>query len=312
MTFKRLNRWLPTHPVTLVLAVWAGSMAFAAFWFLLGGRLLAALIYANLYSAFQSPVIAPKEIQIEIGEAPAALERRYGKSVESNKRNFGVEFYTIDWPSQQSGVVILKNGGTEVRFDTVLGVNGTYDSLYPEEGFSDYSLSLGLWPRNNIPHEEARQKFFAMLQKIRQAGWVCWIEPNHPRLNGEYAYHYQITKSDQNYCLDPELMPSMEVWMKLEDQSTWAFYLNDVFMDVRLSRDSSKMNPALPGAYFLSINLYSKNEDQRSALAGDERKKWRELYPDIRKKHAQLRLEAEKKLRVLNYKIDVKYKNPDE
>ena len=60
--------------MTLVLAVWAGSMALAAFWFLLGGQLLAALVYANLHSAFQSPVITPKEIQIEIGEAPAALK----------------------------------------------------------------------------------------------------------------------------------------------------------------------------------------------------------------------------------------------
>jgi len=100
--------------------------------------------------------------------------------------------------------------------------------------------------------------------------------------------------------------------MKLEDQSTWAFYLNDVFMDVQLSRDSSKMNPALPGAYFISIDLYSKNKNQRSELAGEERKKWRELYPAIRKKHAQIRLESENKLRLLNYKIDVRYKNPDE
>ena len=104
----------------------------------------------------------------------------------------------------------------------------------------------------------------------------------------------------------------MEVWMKLEDRSKWSFYLNDVFMDVNLSRDSSKLNPDLPGDYFISIDLYSKNENQRLELAGDERKKWRELYPAIRKKHAQLRLEAEKKLRVLNYKIDVRYKNPDE
>jgi len=312
MTFKRLKRWLPTHPVTLVLAVWAGSMALVAFWFLLGGGLLAALIYANLHSAFQRPVITPKEIQIEIGEAPSALERRYGKSVEANKENFGVEFYNIDWPSQQSGVVILKNGATEVRFDTVLGVSGTYDSIYPDEGFSDYYMSLGLWPRNNIPHEEAREKFFSMLQKIRQAGWTRWIFPEDPRLSGEYAYHYQITKKDLNYCLDPELMPSMEVWMKLEDRSKWSFYLNDVFMNVRLSRDSSKMNPALPGAYFVSIDLYSKNEKQRLALADDDRKKWRELYPAIRKKYAQIRLDSENKLRGSNYKIDVKYKNPDE
>ena len=309
---KRLKQWLPTRLVTLALAVFAGSMALAAFWFLLGGRLLAAFIYANPHSVFESPVMTPKEIQIEIGEAPAALERRYGKSVESNKKNFGTEFYTIDWPTQESGVVILKNSATEVRLDIVLGVSGTYDSIYPEEGFSGYKMLLGLSPKDNIPHDEARQKFFAMLQKIRQAGWTRWIEPSHPRLNGEYAYHYQITKKDLNYCLDSELMPSMEVWMKLKDRSDWAFYLNDVFMDVRLSRDSSKLNPNLPGDYFISIELNSKNENQRSELAGDERKKWRELYPAIRKKHAQIRLESENKLRLLNYKIDVKYKNPDE
>jgi len=83
-------------------------------------------------------------------------------------------------------------------------------------------------------------------------------------------------------------------------------------MDVLLLRDTRKINHELSGNYSIETSVHSKNKEQRLALAGDERNKYRELYPELRKKHDQIRVEIENKLRVLNYKIDVKYRNPDD
>ena len=82
--------------------------------------------------------------------------------------------------------------------------------------------------------------------------------------------------------------------MKLEDRSTWAFHLNDVYMDVLLLRDTSEINPELSGTYSIDISVHSKNENQCLALAGDKRKNWCELYPDIRNKQDQIRVDVEK------------------
>jgi len=83
-------------------------------------------------------------------------------------------------------------------------------------------------------------------------------------------------------------------------------------MDVQLSRYSSEIRSDLSGNCYIHISVHSKNEKQRLALDSDERSKWRELYPDIRKKHDQIRVGVENKLRDLNYEIDVNYRNPDE
>ena len=72
------------------------------------------------------------------------------------------------------------------------------------------------------------------------------------------------------------------------------------------------MKPDSPGAYIVWLELQSRNELERGEFQEGERAKWKILYPEIRKKRLSERANQEKKLQALGYKIDIKYKNPDE
>jgi len=253
-----------------------------------------------------------RNIFVEIGESPEAWVRRYGKQVEINSKNHGLKFYSLDWTVKNSERLIVRNRSSEFQLESVLGVMGTFDDEYPEEGFSKIVITTNISQSETIAHDEARQKIFALLQKIRSAGWTRWIYPSDPRLSGEDAFRYQIAEDDTFYSLDSNYLPALNIWMKLSDRSQWKFFLNDVAMSVRFSRDQDRMKPNLPGAYIVWIELESKNEVERSEFQGEERKKWKMLYPEARKRQLSARIEQEKKLQMQGYKIDAEYKNPDQ
>ncbi|TWD84921.1 hypothetical protein FB547_1063 [Variovorax beijingensis] len=253
-----------------------------------------------------------RNVFVEIGEPPEAWVRRYGKKVEINSKNHGLKFYGLDWTVKNPGQLIVRNRLSEFQLEAVLGAMGTFDDEYPGEGFSKIVITTNISQSETIAHDEARQKIFALLQKIRSAGWTRWIYPSDPRLSGEDAFRYQIAEDDTFYSLDSNYLPPLDVWMKLSDRSQWKFFLNDVAMSVRFSRDQDRMKPNLPGAYIVWIELISKNEMERSEFQGEERKKWKALYPGARKRQLSIRIEQEKKLQMQGYKIDVEYKNPDQ
>lgn len=257
-----------------------------------------------------SPV--KSNIFVEIGEPPNAWKERYGNKVDVNDKNHGLRFYSLDWTTKNPGRLSIKNGMSELRLEAVLGAMGTYNDEYPDEGFSGILITMGLTESDTLAHDEARQRFHAVLRKIQDAGWSRWIYPADPRLRGEEAFRYQINEDEANYSLDPNYLPPMNVWMKLKNRSQWSFYLNKVEMTVTLSRDQDRMKEHLPGAYFISIKMQSQDEIQREEFQENERSRWKSLYPAMRKKRLSERLEVEKKLQLSGYKIDVEYKNPEE
>ena len=257
----------------------------------------------------------PQSIDIEVGESPQALMGRYGKAVDVDNKNeqaYGVIFYAVDWPASSQGAVVIKNKKTELRLDTALRVSGSFDKAYTEEGISDYSISLGIPPRNNVTHEQARLQFHDMLKRIQQAGWTRWIYPENPRLPGVEAFRYRLVKDQGVDSLDPGYVPSLDEWMKLPDMTSWRFYLNGVYMDVQMSRDSKRMKVDEPGAYFVKIKLEGYANYWRTAFDEPDRPHWRALFPDLQRRMRAERARAEEKLKAQGYTIDSSYRNPDE
>jgi hypothetical protein len=252
-----------------------------------------------------------QNIYIEVGESPEALIGRYGKAVEANDKNPGSRFLRMNWPVRQPATLGIKNGNSMLYLNGVFSTMGTYNSDFPDEGLSNYGISLGISKTETIFHDEARVRFFDLLKQIRQAEWKRWIKPDRPRLLDENAFRYNATEYPI-YSLDDTYIPSLSDWMKLQDGSSWRFYQNRVYMTVTLYRDSSRMNPELPGAYFITIDLVAQASQWRREFDGDDRKRWKELYKELRKKGALERAELEKKLQTQGYKIDSNYQNPDE
>jgi len=191
-------------------------------------------------SAASSIAVAMKNnIQVEVGESPQEFVKRYGKLVEVNDKNYGLAFYAINWSTKNRGHLTVKNGPSTVSFDTVLSVSTTFDSDYPSEGFSGIWIAMGLAQDSAIAHDEARKQFYALMQRIQEAGWKRFLYVSDPRLSGEDAFRYQIKESDTNYSLDPSHVPALSDWMRLKDRSKWLFYLNGVYMDVALEGSES-------------------------------------------------------------------------
>ena len=262
-----------------------------------------------------SKIVMPQSIEIEIGESPQALIGRYGKAVEVDNKNeqaYGVTFYAVDWPDSSQGTVVIKNQKSEVRLDTALGVSGSFDKAHTDEGIYDYSISLGIPPRNNVTHDQARLQFYEMLKRIQQAGWKRWIYPENPRLSAGEAFRYRLVKDQGVDSLDPGYVPSLEDWMKLPDMTSWRFYLNGVYMDVQMSRDSTRMKVDEPGAYFVKIKLEGYANYWRNAFNEQDRPHWRDLFPGLQRQMRAERAGAEQKLKVQGYSIDTSYRNPDE
>lgn len=266
-------------------------------------------------SKSSSKTVTPNSIEIELGESPQALIGRYGKAVDVDNKNeqaYGVTFYAVDWPDSSQGTVVIKNQKSEVRLDTALGVSGSFDKAHADEGIYDYSISLGIPPRNNVTHDQARLQFYEMLKRIQQAGWKRWIFPENPRLSGGEAVRYRLVKDQGVDSLDPSYVPSLEDWMKLADMTSWRFYLDGVYMDVQMSRDSKRMRVDEPGAYFVKIKLEGYANYWRNAFNEQDRPHWRDLFPGLQRQMRAERAAAEQKLKVQGYSIDTSYRNPDE
>lgn len=253
-----------------------------------------------------------QNILVEVGESPEALLGRYGKAIDLNDKNPGSRFYSVDWERPRLGVVTLKNGDGQVAFDMALGVMGSYNEDYPQEGLSRYSLYLGLSESGTMSHDQARTKFYEMLERVQKAGWKPLIRQTQPRLKGADALRYQLATSLGPGSLDPNFELSLQDWMTLEDDSPWKFYKDGVYMNISLSRDSKRMKVDEPGAYFASISLESYQTFWRTSFKEQDRARWRELLPAVRERQRGTRVEAEKKLQAEGYHIDTDYRNPDE
>lgn len=252
-----------------------------------------------------------QNIFIEVGESPEALLGHYGKAIDLNDKNPGSRFYSVDWERPQLGVVTLKNGDGQVAFDLALGVMGSYNEDYPQEGLSRYSLYLGLSEAGTMSHDHARLKFYEMLARIQKAGWQRYLDHEEPRLQGAESVRRLLQTGISMTTLDPGYVPTFEVWMMLKDRSSWQFYKDGVYMDVWMSRDSKRMDPNLPGAYFVSISLESYANKWRTLFDEADRPRWRELLLEEKAKASAERAKTEQQLQAEGYHIDTGYRNPD-
>jgi len=154
----------------------------------------------------------------------------------------------------------------------------------------------------------AIKTMFAILQKISQAGWQITIPCSPPRLRGKDMLNYLFT--EKTTTLDATYMPTFEEWMQMESLTTWAFYADHVYLEVEFTREHTLTDPTKPGAYLIGFNLKSEAEYFRGYVGPDNRKRWKELLPAQLAMGAQMRAEAEAKMRAKGVRIDETYQDP--
>ncbi len=250
------------------------------------------------------------KISIKIGEQGTAFAQRYPALVKIQHQPAGVDFYDVDWKQATPGSVTIEHGKYSFVIENVLSVMAGQDlGDEANEGLTEFSINAGITAPDRIPHDEARLKMYAILQRILQAGWVTQIDRGDPRIRGKDAFNYVMTTSHYS-SLDAAYVPTFEEWMRIESRTTWYFYADHLYLSVNFTRESTLTDPTKPGAYLISFNLKSENEFYRGYVGGEHRKEWKTRLPAELAKLAPLRAAAEAKLRAQGVRIDETYQDP--
>ncbi|RAN49695.1 hypothetical protein RB25_04780 [Herbaspirillum rubrisubalbicans] len=248
-------------------------------------------------------------LAVSINVSPEKLLREHGDQIKVVKQGPGINFYTAQWTQQSPGSVTIQPGKFQFTIPYVLGLQGVEESRAPAEGVVQYEVFAGITGPDLIGHDEARQKFFALLQGIRKAGWAPFIDRDDPRIRGRQRLEY-VLKSSSASSLDPDYEPTLAEWMQLEDLSRWTFYADHAYLSVAFKREASLRDPDKPGAYLLTYTLMSENQHFRTYVAPQERDRWKELLPATLKTLQAQRQQAEKEWRLKGASIDEGYVDP--
>ena len=251
-----------------------------------------------------------REISIKLGELGPAFLKRYPELVRVQHQPAGVDFYSIDWDERPRGVVRFEHGTFSVVVEDALGVLSS-QNLGPSEGegFNHFSIYGGISEPTLIPHDEARLKTYAMLQRLLDQGWRSTVEVSDPRLLGKERLAYVLNVTD-SIGLDPSYVPTFEEWMNIPTRTGWKLYADRVFLDIDFTRERTLTDPAKPGSYLLTFKITSETEHFRGYVKSEDRLRWKELLPAILLKLAAIRAQRETELKAKGVTIDESYRDP--
>lgn len=220
----------------------------------------------------------------------------------------GLNFYDTDWPQSAQGIIYLDNGDQSIEFNHVIGVTGTENVDFLDQGISDFDIRAMVNDVELTDHDKVRNYIFSLLEKLIDAGWLPYISPSMPRLSGEHGMRY-ITEKDGLISPPIDYRPSLEEWMG-RNFSGWKLYANGAFMTISLRRDSSRMVIDQPGAYFMAISIESELTFAKGHFESDDRENWQELWPETIANLKKERYKIERELLKDGYKIDTDYIEP--
>lgn len=250
-----------------------------------------------------------QQVTIKVGEQGDAFAKRYPDLLHINKQPAGMDFYEIDWNKLPRGIVTIDHGKHSFAVEDVLGIMGSYVPDRANEGIYSFDITAGITEPDLIPHDEARLKTYAILQRILQAGWRPIIPRSDPRISGKVRFDY-ASRVDDTIGLDPLYTPTIEEWMQIDSLTPWVFYADHLYLTVYFQRESTLTDPQKPGAYLLTFTIKTEAEEFRAYAPPLERAKWKELLPAALAAAAKDREKKEAALRAKGIKIDESYEDP--
>jgi hypothetical protein len=250
-----------------------------------------------------------QEVTIKIGELGSEFQKRYPDQVKINKQPAGLDFYSIDWKFAAQGVVKVSHGAHSFEIDNVLSVLTSIDIDTPQEGFRKFSINAGITSPDLIPHQEARDKLYAILKAIEQKGWRNLISEDDPRITGKDRLNHVLSVTN-SIGLDTKYVPTLDEWMRIENLTPWNFYAEHQYLTVYFKRERILLDPTKPGSYLLTYTLKSEVENYRGYVGTDNRRDWKQKLPAALDDLKQRRAKAEAALKAKDIKIDEAYQDP--
>ncbi len=247
----------------------------------------------------------PKQIEVAIGQSGTSLEKQYGPLVNANKRNFGLNFYTIDADNHgQSVEAAIKTGGITTIIPNAMSISATEDRDR-SVGFTNIDIGAEINRDEFVSHPIAHQYVMNLVRNLRKTGWRYNFYDSAPRLKGQAAFDYYKQEN-----IDPDYPLTFEQWMALPYTFNWMLYADHTYLELSVTRDINHLDPAKPGAYFISLTFQPREEVERLEVDEKDRDNWRATWVERYRKYRAERNLAEAKLRAKGIPIDTHYQEP--
>lgn len=257
-----------------------------------------------------SRMSSSQNIQLRLGEPSVDFLARFAGLVQINSQPAGLDFLSLDWRSPPRATVTLAQPHASIVVEHVLGVQTFRRAADGDrQGLSRFAIYAGLNEGGDIAHDTARVYVHALLARILAAGWQQMVDSDEPRLASAERLKRTLASSNLN-GLDARYVLPMADWMLVEDGTPWSFVRDDAVLQVTFRRDAARLDPAQPGAYFLSLTWMTVQEHFREMVDPDERARWRELVPVMLEQARRKRTEQEDELRKAGWQIDDSYVDP--
>jgi len=257
-----------------------------------------------------SPMSSSQTIILRLGESAADFQTRFAGRVQLNSQPAGLDFLSMDWRSPPYATAKLDQPHAAFSVDHVLGVQTSRRAAgVDQQGLARYAVYAGVNEGGDITHDAARIYIHGLLGRILAAGWHQMVDADEPRLAGAERLKRTLATSNLN-GIDARYVLPLAAWMQVEDGTPWSFVRDDAVLQVTVRRDAARLDPAQPGAYFLSLTWMSVNEHFREMLDPDDRPRWQELVPAMLEQARQRRMEKENELRKAGWTIDTSYVDP--
>ncbi|MDB5935616.1 MAG: hypothetical protein JWQ01_2960 [Massilia sp.] len=248
-------------------------------------------------------------VEIRIGESSASFASRNAPFLKVDQQPAGLNFYEIRFPAASRGQVTIQNGTHNLAIAHVFSITGTEDLDFKEEGLNEFHIYSALTDADLIAHDEARLKFFAILQNIVQSGWRSIIPLSMARLRGKEMTQYLLA-TNRRTTLNPSYEPTLGEWMQMKNVTSWKFYSEHMYMSVSFTREHTLTDPTKPGAYLVSFEIKNEAEQFRRHVNGSDRKRWKEVLPPALRDLAASRTKMENEFRLKGFSIDDGYIDP--
>lgn len=277
------------------LIILAGSAAISA----------AIFIYNKDAKAMAQDNHFPSQVEVAFGQSGISLEQRYGEFVRPNKKNFGLNFYQINANSRgKNMVVVVKTGALATTIPNAMSIMATEDRDR-KVGITDLLVTAKVKEGGMQPHPVAHQYVMELVRHLRKTGWRYRIYETDPRLKGQAAFDYYKQEN-----IDPDYPLTFEQWMALPRPLTWRFYADHTYLSLQVERDINHLDPAKPGAYFISLTFQPREEIERLEVDEKDRDNWRATWVERYRKYRAERHLVEAKLRAKGIPIDTHYQEP--
>lgn len=250
-----------------------------------------------------------QNIHIQLGQSGDDILKRYPGGFILSDHPSGAKFYAAKWTKDARGTIEVGTADTLFVVNHALSVTGNYSSSFPSENIIEWNINAGLAGSSPIMHDDARQQFLSILERLRKASWRRYIDLDAPRLSGTEAIRYAQSTSSI-YGLDPAHPPTLNEWMHLPGRTLWKFSSKSGYLTITLSRDLSIGDVHQPGAYFVEYNLRTESEQLRQLVGPDKRTIFQQALPAEIKLMKEERQQAENALRQQGIRIDESYKDP--